>query len=211
MQSKSNASSRNTKRTACPHTTPAKPKTNPSQFAVFDRSGPPLRSCELCNRRFKDWKVPDEQWQLIPEAYQQLELCEEDFIRLVQQQGHSTQDLRFDRSVWEKRCALWREDKDSPVHHWKIRFAFCVDEQIIEETLWCEVLEEICKGLYRVRLRNTAYLDSSIRKGAIYRASWDGCTLHGISGRPLLEPIGPVKRTRRYAPSRTTNAPRSRK
>jgi hypothetical protein len=159
----------------------------------FRTDGPPQRWCQRCGRDFHDWHVPRETWALLPPEYQPLELCEADFLELLRQAGHPTDDIVVSDEPWRRRQALWERTKDAPANHTQV--CFTGDE--LSENLWCEVVEVLGEREFLVRLDNTSYFDGRLRRGAIFRVRWDGRLLSGITGRPMFEPLEKIKGWRR--------------
>jgi hypothetical protein len=170
----------------------------------FRSSEPPLRLCEICTKRFKDWMVSHKQWSLVPEKFQGLEICKEDYLRLVTEQGHDARAITFNDELWKIREKWWQEDQDIPPHHVKIDFG-C-------ELMWCEVLDEVPvdeipaqqvgQRRFIVRMWSTSIFDKGVKRGVRFLAEWDQKTLHGVSGRPMLIPIHQLKGPYRKARTR---------
>jgi hypothetical protein len=158
-----------------------------SQFD-FRTDGPPLCCCDLCGRKFKAWEVTAQEWKLIPPRIQKREICEEDYLTLVEKAGHDPSKINITHQTWDRMLAGWAETKDAPAHHAKIYFE-AQDSKMPSESMWCEVLQQQANGQYVVRLQNTSFFSKTAKLGALYLASWDGGTVHGISGRPLFTPI----------------------
>ncbi len=173
-------------------------KTTTEPAYDFRTSGPPLRVCHFCFARFRDWEVSDRRFELLPPAVRDLELCEDDFRDQLALAGHDPKKVRITRETWKRRLEAWEQSKDAPAHHAHTRFTFPRGRGKVPyvETMWCEVLDFNDPDCIRVRLLNTTVFDESLRRGTLVTASWDGLTVHGLTGRPVLQFVEVVQRKR---------------
>jgi hypothetical protein len=152
----------------------------------FRTSAPPLRQCQLCHTHYQDWEVAKGDWGLLPEKYRRMVLCEADFVALLQQSGNDPSTVQITHDSWNDRMASWEVAKDNPGNETNIS----VDFGVIRESMWCEVLESPSPLTYVTRLCDDSFFDPHLRVGTRLVAKWDGTTVDGITGRPLLHPIG---------------------
>ena len=168
------------------------------QLPDFRTDGPPLFKCRICNQPHRNWNVKDEVWNLLPRLNRTMILCEEDFLRLLQEDGHDTSRIQIDRDyTWKRQQELWAETKDLPARYARIRFpmyrflrcaisetVWCEDQWCAAE--WCEVTETVGDQEYIARLLGPAVLGKDMA-GSLFLTKWDGEQVDPISGRPVLD------------------------
>jgi hypothetical protein len=95
------------------------------------------------------------------------------------------------KKPWRERQALWLRCKDMAANCTQIRLPCqceCEGQEVEHELLWCEVHRHLHNLRFLVCLHSSSLSEDRHRKGTYYLAKWDGQTVHGISGRPVLQP-----------------------
>ena len=170
------------------------------QLPDFRTDGPPLFKCRICGKPHRNWNVNGDDWNLLPREYRAMILCEEDFLRLVNEAGHDTSHIQIERDkLWKRQQELWEGTKDLPAHYARIRFPmysfprfalsdtlWCEDQYCAVE--WCEVTEIVGDKEYVAQLLAPAELDKAMT-GNLYLTKWDGEKTDPVSGRPVLDVI----------------------
>jgi hypothetical protein len=161
--------------------------------AVFDfrTDGPPLQTCQLCSKRFRDWKVADAVWQRIRAEFQSFVLCQNCLAQQLGQAGINPHEVKISYAPWYRRQILWALENRAVPDLAHIQFVW---GRIVPETMWCQVLREIPGERYRVRVQKTSCIDERLRKGKVLTATWDGQEVHHITGRPIFRPLDPLVR-----------------
>jgi hypothetical protein len=116
-------------------------------------------------------------------------MCENDFLQLLAEAGHDVDSVKITHETWARQQNGWKSRSDAPKHYTHIRFSW-------DEIMWCTVLEVKSDGTYLVQLINTSIFDGRMKKGTYLVAKWNGSLRHGLSGRPMLDPIRRVKAPR---------------
>jgi hypothetical protein len=153
----------------------------------FSTSEVPLPHCKLCDQPYQDFRLPPHVWALLPDNYQRVPLCRDDFLRVLREAGHDTSGIEFSDDAWKVKQDLWRQTAQAPKNRTQVRIQLRKD--MPGEIMWCEVLDNMGNGNFIVRLRNTSFIDARLCEGSVIQARWNGSCRHGVSGRPLFEPV----------------------
>jgi hypothetical protein len=146
----------------------------------------------LCGQSFKDWEVPVEARDLLPQGYQGLKMCVDCYGGVIEHLGHNPMDIPVSRAPWHEREKLWAQSKDAPpnqAHVWFLSWPADQDQPTVDEFMWCTVQDELDENILVIRLENDSFMDRSLRSGQLYRATWDGVSVHSITGRPVFKPV----------------------
>lgn len=147
----------------------------------FHKDGPPLKTCAKCNEGFREWDASPNDLRRIPRKLLTPDLCLADFRRLVKEAGHNPASMQFDDRLWKSRLAEWETTREEPLDRVHLRLPD--DNQVV----WCKPVAED-NGSLVVSLESYRVFKAPF-PGALFSARWDGRTVSGCSGRPVLEPI----------------------
>lgn len=156
----------------------------------FKTDGPPLRHCDRCRRLYRNWALPADEADKLPDNpynpgwYDHI--CEEDFRQAFREAGHNADDLVFTYEPWERRERLWDRNKHLPEDHVHIQFSSP------NEIMFCDVVTRPKPNTFTVRVHGFSVFCPAIWDGRLYLASWDGKTIHGNTGRPMLTVVRPL-------------------
>lgn len=148
----------------------------------FSTDLPPMSQCAICTEGFEEWDAENEEWQLLPEKYWKLHICHKDYERLLREAGHDGTIPGACYCLWNTRVRLWYATKNQP----KDRVHLYLPD--VNQIVWCKPVAERGEGHLVVRLQS-AQVGRAPASGSLFRARWDGRTISGFTGRPVLEPI----------------------
>lgn len=148
----------------------------------FLTDGPPVWTCALCKQGFQEWEVSDTDWMLIPEEHRGAHLCLLDYRGLVKDAGHDPEKIEVAADYWKGRMEDWQATKNESPDRVHLRLPD------VKQIVWCKPVAERSEGHLVVSLQSQR-MGLAPAPGTLFRASWDGKTISGSTGRPVLEPV----------------------
>lgn len=152
----------------------------------FRKDGPPLKTCAKCNEGFQEWYASPSYLRRIPMKLLKPDLCVADFRRQLKKAGHNPGAFRFDDRLWKSRLAEWETTREEPLDH--VHLHLPDHNQIV----WCKPVGKDSEGNLMVNLESYR-VGRAPFPNALFSARWDGRTVSGCSGRPVLDSKGPIQ------------------